>query len=195
MMSHRVVTPCHTRSHRVSTNNSASASASASALPRKELYVGTSTPTPAASQPPRTPLLKERDIEKLIQDAFFYGHRITLHKTDAGDAKHRAANQIPVMIDPTAPLLLALGCPQDLPFGIRPCLRLPKGFPDLAGPIPAIPGKWLFVEVKRPSCQPTKEQAAFLAGLRQQGHIAIWARSLHEAVSKFEEAMKFLEAA
>ena len=143
-----------------------------------------------------TPQLRERDIEKLLQDAFRFGsHRITLFKTDAGDAKHRAANQIPVMLDTPAPLLAALGCPQELPFGVRVCIRLPKGFPDLSGPIPAIPGKWLFVEVKTPSGQPTKTQAAFLAWLREQGHIAIWARSLKAAVEKFEDALKLMEVA
>ena len=138
-----------------------------------------------------TPRLREKDIERLIQDAFRFGsHRITLHKTDAGDAKHRAANHIPVMLDVPESLAVALGLPQELPFGIRACIRLPKGFPDLSGPIPAIPGKWLFVEVKTPSGQPTKIQAAFLAWLQSQGHIAIWARSLSEAVTKFEEALK-----
>lgn len=53
MMSHRVVTPGHTRSHRVTTNNSASVYVSASvlSLPGKEIYV-----VDVPSQPsPRTP--------------------------------------------------------------------------------------------------------------------------------------------
>ena len=54
MMSHRVVTPRHTTSHHVTTNNSASVYASASvlSLPVKEIYVVDVHPQPL----PHTPL-------------------------------------------------------------------------------------------------------------------------------------------
>lgn len=127
--------------------------------------------------------LRERDIEKAIQDAFWFKHRINLVKTDAGGREGRGIlEEIPEW------LALALGCPQGLPFALGLCLRIPVSFPDLLGrvSVAGIP-HWVFIEVKRPGGHFRLGQKEFLHARQQEGHIALWATSVEEALRKFED--------
>jgi hypothetical protein len=129
----------------------------------------------------------EADIQRAIQDGFFYQYRIRLETMDAGGRNTRALNSLPVLFDPPYLVLEALKIPSNLAFGIEVALRLPPGFPDLAAPIvPGLPDVWLFIECKRPGCKPDRRQQHFLETARKSGHLAIWADSLSMSQVKFE---------
>jgi hypothetical protein len=104
----------------------------------------------------------ERDIEKAIQEAFFYRHRITLWKIDAGCAGMRLGSS----------------------NGFRGHSTIPEGFPDLLGIIPPT-GRLLAIEVKRPGKKPTTAQSAFIAQIVRDGGTAFWADSVESALEQF----------
>lgn len=128
----------------------------------------------------RNKQVQERDIEKAIQQAFLLQHRIGLDKMDAGGT----GPQKGVRLMPQR-LAAILQLPP-LPFGLEHWVGIPPGFPDLMGIVDA--DRFLFVEVKKPGGRFREGQKAFLELARSQGHIAFSARSVEEALQRFQEA-------
>lgn len=131
--------------------------------------------------------LTEKGIEQAIVQAFSLSHRIKLEKMDAGGASVQKG----VRMAPKS-LLAALGLPQALPFGLEAWVGIPPGFPDLMAVVGE--NRFLFIEVKKPGGTFREGQKAFLEARRQEGHIAFHARSVDEALEKFQGQIT-LEAA
>ena len=109
---------------------------------------------------PTKPL--EKDIENAIREAFRLKYRILLFKTDSGGSGWRSGG--------SEPLCGGSG--------------LPDGFPDLLGLLPPS-GRAVVIEVKRPGNKPTSAQYHYLALLRSQGALALWADSVDSVVGQF----------
>lgn len=114
-----------------------------------------------------TPNPLEKHIQAAIIQAFKLKHRITLWQIDAGCAGMRLGSS----------------------KGQKGHSGIPEGFPDLMGVVPGS-GRALFVEVKRPGCNPRANQTAFLAWLTSMGAVAFWADSVDSALAQFDEAMR-----
>lgn len=131
-------------------------------------------------------LQTEKGIEKAIQQAFLLKHRIKLLKTDAGGVGVKG-----LLANPPQWLLAALGIPAP-PFGLAVAILIPPSFSDLLGRLGD--GRWVFCEVKKDGGRFRLGQKDFLEARLAEGHIAFHARSVPEALEKFDQQMRGVAA-